>query len=93
MCASTITVTPRGRLPDGRSANVAELRLCLLGRSPSRSGSGCGSGSRTGGLIGLGTSPVRTMRLRVQRRVRLGNRREQRLGIGMERLLDKARRS
>ena len=39
-----------------------------------------------GGLIGLGTSPVRTMRLRVRRR-RLGYRhgRDQRLGIGMGR--------
>ena len=51
-----------------------------------RSGSACGSGSPVGGWIGLGTSPCSRMRLRLTVRVGNRHRRQQRFGVGMQRL-------
>ena len=46
-----------------------------------------------GGLIGLGTSPCSRMRLRLTRRVGHRHRREQRLGVGMQRVARRAPRA
>ena len=62
------------------------------GSAPSHRGSACGNGSPDGGLIGLGTSPVRITRLRpCAPRLRDRHRRQQRLGVGVQRHLEQAR--